>query len=146
MVRCEGCERAVHVCPQPRRGHCCRLGGKAVVLAFWSATDQRAKSLIDNLQQLHEQGSDLLLLGISMDDDKRAFERASKSLGAAFPQICDGRGFATELALRYHVETAPTLIVLDRQGRIAGLNLHIDTRDARDELNSALERARRPNK
>lgn len=120
------------------------LRGKPVVLAFWSAADERAQPLVDKLNELRSQQPDLFVLGISMDDDPAAFEKACKTLGASFPQTCDGDGFATELALRYHVETAPTLIVLDRHGRIAGLNLHIDTRDARDQLRAALERAERP--
>ena len=120
------------------------LRGKPVVLAFWSAADEGAQALVNKLEELKKQQPDLFVLGISMDDDPAAFQKACKALGASFPQICDGGGFAAELALRYHVETAPTLIVLDRLGRIAGLNLHIDTRDVRDQLEAALERAQRP--
>ena len=61
-----------------------------------------------------------------------------------FDQVCDGHGEDAELALRFHVETTPTVILLDRSGNIAGLNLHFETRDARDEFAQAMARARRP--
>jgi peroxiredoxin len=121
------------------------LQGKAVLLAFWSLADHGAGATIAAIEQLRSQhGQDLFVLGIALESDCAAFAKALAPLGATFPQVCDGGGADAELALRYHVETTPTLIVLDRQGKIAGLNLHVDTVDAQQELAEALARALAP--
>jgi len=120
------------------------LRGKAVLLCFWAA-DAGGKQLVEQLaaqQQRH--GDDLFVLGVSVDPDPNAFRRACTALGASFLQVCDGRGWQAELALRYGVEAVPTIIVIDRAGAIAGLNLRVDTKDARDDLDAAILRALRP--
>lgn len=124
-----------------------QYAGKALVLAFWTVQDPRARQLVEALQALDRQhGDDLAVLGVSVDPDPLAFRAAAGELGADFPQVCDGRGWQADLALRYHVEAAPTLIVIDRAGKIAGLNLHVDTRDAREGLRAAIELALQPAK
>lgn len=116
--------------------------GKAVLLVFWAARDPRAPALVQHLQMLQkEHPEDLQLLGIAIDEDCAAFAKAAAKAGASFPQVCDGRGYESDLALRYHVETVPTLIAIDRAGKIAGLNLHAATDDAREQLREALTRA-----
>jgi peroxiredoxin len=118
------------------------LRGKAVLLVFWSPRQRDAQQLAQAVAALQQQhGDDLAVLGVGIDTDTAAFTAACKKLGAAFPQVCDGRGWDAELALRYHVETVPTLIAIDRGGAIAGLNLHVDTRSARDDLDAALRLA-----
>ncbi len=120
------------------------LKGRAVLLVFWSAGDAHGKAMVDHLQSLAKaHAADLLLLGVSIDPDPAEFRRACTALGATFLQVCDGRGWQAELALRYGVEAVPTLIAIDRNGAIAGLNLHVDTKDARDDLDTALQRALR---
>jgi len=121
------------------------LRGKAVLLCFWSAADAGSRQLVEQvtaLQQRH--GDSLFVLGVSVDPDRNAFHRACAALGATFPQVCDGHGWQAELALRYGVEAVPTIVVIDRAGAIAGLNLRVDTKDARDDLDAAIVRALRP--
>lgn len=118
------------------------LRGRAVLLVFWHSGEDHAKGLVAAVQALRKQhGEDLFVLGIALDEDAQAFRKAAVQLGATFLQVCDGKGPSTDLALRYGVEITPTIIVLDRKGKIAGLNLHVDTQDARDELAAALQRA-----
>jgi peroxiredoxin len=117
------------------------LQGKTVVLAFWAPTEQDNRQLCAMLNELAAD-ADTIVLGISMDEDLATFRTRARELGARFPQIHQGGGWKTDLAVRYHVETAPTLIILDGEGRIRGLNLHIETRDAREQLEAALRRAR----
>ena len=58
------------------------------------------------------------VVGISMDDDVSALEGRVARQKLTFPQICDGKGPKTELALRYNADVG-THYVLDRKGRIA---------------------------
>ena len=114
----------------------------AVLLVFWHSGEDHAKGLVAAVQTLRKQhGDDLFVLGIALDEDPQAFRKAATQLGATFLQVCDGKGAATDLAVRYGVEITPTMLAIDRKGRIAGLNLHVDTQDARDEVAAALQRA-----
>jgi peroxiredoxin len=116
--------------------------GKAVLLVFWSAADPQGKVLVDTVAALKkEAGEQLSVLGISADTDLAAFDKACKELGADWPQVCDGRGFHADLLLRWHVETVPTLVVLGRDGKVAGLNLHVGNEEARRELGETVRRA-----
>lgn len=118
------------------------LRGRAVLLVFWHSGEDHAKGLVAAVQTLRKQhGDDLFVLGIALDEDPQAFRKAATQLGATFLQVCDGKGAATDLAVRYGVEITPTMLAIDRKGRIAGLNLHVDTQDARDEVAAALQRA-----
>lgn len=118
------------------------LRGRAVLLVFWHSGEDHAKGVVAAVQALRKQhGDDLFVLGIALDEDAKAYRKAAMQHGATFLQVCDGKGPSTDLALRYGVEIAPTMIVLDRKGKIAGLNLHVDTQDARDDLGAALQRA-----
>ncbi|MGE3174842.1 MAG: TlpA family protein disulfide reductase [Planctomycetota bacterium] len=122
------------------------LRGKAVLLLFWSALDPSSAELAATVAALQQaKGDDLHVLAVSVDPDPAAAGRAAKAMGAAFPMVCDGRGWRADLALRYHVESVPTLIAIDRQGRIAGLNLHADTKMAREDLTAAVTRALQSN-
>jgi peroxiredoxin len=118
------------------------MHGKAVLLAFWSVLDPHSAVLAAALADLRQQhGDDLRIVGVSVDADAAEVVRLSRKLGVGFPLVCDGRGWQADLALRYHVESVPTLVVIDRKGAIAGLNLHVDTRAAREDLQAALQRA-----
>jgi hypothetical protein len=118
------------------------LHGRAVLLVFWASGDERSKGLIDALAPVRKRdGDDLFALGIGLDADPKAFARNCTQLGATFLQVCDGKGWMTDLALRYGVEVVPTMIAIDRKGKLAGLNLHVDNKEARDELDAALQRA-----
>ncbi len=57
-------------------------------------------------------------LGVSVDEQKKAFERLAKQLNMPWPQLFDGRGFDGEVAKLYRVPGTPTIYVIDRAGRI----------------------------
>lgn len=119
-----------------------QLRGKVVLLVFWSSQDPAAARMVAHLLQLrqaHEQ--DLAIVGISRDEDGKALMARCQQLGADWPEICDGRGFQSDLFLRYQVETVPTILVLDKEGKIAAMNLHTGTKDAVQELEDVVQKA-----
>lgn len=120
-----------------------RLQSKVVVLVFWASDDPGAARLVASLLQLQQANKDeLAIVGLARDTDLGALANRCRQLGADWPQICDGRGFQADLFLRYQVETVPTILVLDKQGRIAGMNLHTGTKDAVQELTEVVQKAR----
>lgn len=112
--------------------------GKVVVLAFWSAADPDVGNLVTALQGLRRAFPDkLVLLGVCCDPDPARIDAAIKGLGIDFPVVGDGKGFQTDAALRWFV-SAPTVHVIDKQGKVAVLNQHAGTRTARADLEAAV--------
>ncbi len=115
---------------------------QAVALVFWHTGDPSAAELCAAITaQQKIAGERLAVLGIAFDEDCGKVAANCRALGVSWPQACDGGGWQGELALRYHVETAPTVIVLDRQHKIVALNLHAGTESARADLAAAFARA-----
>ncbi len=63
-------------------------------------------------------GQGFTIIGISLDEFVKDAERAAAKHGMDWPQICDGKGFESELAMLYNVPGTPTYYVLDRKGKI----------------------------
>ena len=72
------------------------------------------------LKQLHEkyrtQGA--VFLSVSVDEDKKAFERMAKRLAMPWPQLFDGKAYDGEIAKLYRVQGTPQIYLVDRAGRI----------------------------
>ena len=117
------------------------LRGKAVVLAFWSQSDQDTPALLGMLQQVRQQhGAKVAVVGICLDRDPAAIAAAVKALHIDFPEVGDGKGDQNDVALRWFVH-GPTLHVLDKNGKVAGLGLQAGTADGRKELAEVVGRA-----
>ena len=119
------------------------MAGKPVALCFLAVLDPSTPDLLRRIEAARKETPDLQVVGISIDTDPALVAARGKELGLRFPLVCDGRGWMADLALRYHVETAPTVVVLDRKGRISALNLHGGGRDGETELREAVLRAAR---
>lgn len=92
--------------------------GNTVVLMFWAAWNPASRALLPEIEELQQRlrGSGVRFFGISIwdEDDGAAARRAAAEAGATFGLL---RG--TESVLRaYRVSVAPTIYVLDRDGRI----------------------------
>ncbi|MEO6594055.1 MAG: redoxin domain-containing protein [Planctomycetota bacterium] len=121
--------------------HSTELLGKALVLAFWSATDMDTPMLVTTLRQLQKQfGPTLLVVGVCLDRDDAAIGAAVKQLDIDFPVVGNGKGIETDVALRWFVE-GPVIQVVDKNGKVAGLGLHAGTADGRTELGEVVARA-----
>ncbi|MEY4672354.1 MAG: AhpC/TSA family [Planctomycetota bacterium] len=119
------------------------LAGKPAVLCFLAVLDPNTPELLSLVETVRKEHQDLQVVFVSVDSDAALVAARVKELGIRHPVVCDGRGWMADLALRHHVETAPTLLVLDRGGRIAALNLHGGGRDGQSELREAVGRAGR---
>lgn len=60
-----------------------------------------------------------MLLGVSLDTDLKVLRKMVGGRGITWPQICDGRGFESELAKLFNVHGTPKFFLLDRNGAIA---------------------------
>lgn len=118
------------------------LRGKAVAVVFCDTADPSASPTLQAVLAAKARDRDgLAVLVVATDADCQTAGRAASSFGDKAWVACEGRGLESELALRLGVEAQPTVILLDRKGSIAGLNLHGETKSAQQEMVEAMARA-----
>lgn len=119
-----------------------KLEGRAMALVFARFEDEVTGPLVEAVRALKQtHGAALAVVLVAADERPLAVARAASAIGADTVSTCSGKGLRDDLYLRFLVETVPTVVVVDAAGAIAGLNLHVETRDARTEFDEAFARA-----
>jgi len=97
------------------------LRGKVVLLDFWATWCMPCVEALPKMKALYAKyhGKGLEIIGVSLDDSKDKLVEFVKARKVAWPQCFDGKGGASPLAAKFEVSVVPTLILLDRTGRIA---------------------------
>ena len=117
---------------------------KVLILDFTAAWSDRAPPAADFLLELHAEFANkgLALLTISVDDDTAQHAAFVRERKIPWPQVCDGKGWLTHAVLRYNIEMVPQVMVLDRKGNIAAMNLltsdPVDQRRVREAVEKAI--------
>ena len=94
------------------------LQGKVVVLNFWASWCPPCIEETPALNQLQQRiaGRGGIVLGVSIDEDPRAYDKFLKDQGIVFPTW---RAPSTKIMHDYGTTLIPDTYVIDRQGRIA---------------------------
>lgn len=71
-------------------------------------------------------GKGLEVVGVSLDQDRQAWQQAVGDLGMAWPQLSDLRGWECAAAQLYKVHSIPSSLLVDQQGRIVARDLRGD--------------------
>lgn len=98
---------------------------KYVLLYFWSTWSESSKkenSLIRGLYKRFK-GNNLSALGVSLDVDKIEWKNALKKDSLVGEQVCDFNGWNNSTAIQYGVESLPTSVLIDPQGKIVAFGL-----------------------
>lgn len=94
------------------------LRGKVVVLNFWATWCPPCVEEMPSLNRLHEKLAPLggMVLGVSVDEDRNAYEKFLRDLKITFPNHREPtRGLSSE----YGTFMFPETYILDPQGRLA---------------------------
>ncbi len=93
------------------------LRGKVVVLNFWATWCGPCRLELPHLEKLHQEFKDkgLVVLGVNDEESETAREFV-KSNNYSFPTLSDTK---REVAKLYKISAIPTLIVVDREGKIS---------------------------
>lgn len=88
--------------------------GKVVLVDFWATWCQPCKQSFPAYQKLSERlGADLVVLGVSQDDDSKGIPAFRSETGAKFPLLWDD---GKSVAKSYDPPSMPTAFIVDQSG------------------------------
>lgn len=111
---------------------------KYILVHFWASWDQTSVDSLATMRSIYKKekkNKHLALLGISLDQDKKAWHSAIKRDTLDWEQLCDFKAWETELIKQLHINTLPTTLLLTPTGRIEYIN------PTRTEIDQRLKRA-----
>jgi len=108
------------------------LRGKAVLLDFWGTWCGYCREELPNIEMLHRAMRDkgLLVFGVDAEAPELAREYLAK-YGYTLPSLVDEHGVAAAL---YHVNSWPTTVLIDGQGKVAYYGEGLEPEKLRDAL------------
>jgi peroxiredoxin len=121
--------------------------GKVVLLDFWATWCRPCMAALPEVrevyQKLHERGFDVI--GLSLDTDEEQLKEFLKNQDMPWPQVWDNQGqpgtrnpFGGPNSRRYNLKGIPASFLLDRDGRIARVN--VQASGLEDAVTQALAR------
>lgn len=102
--------------------------GKIVLIDFWASWCGPCCKAIPDLINLYNQyqGKGLEIVGVSLDQDVKAWKGAINRLNIPWPQMSDLKGWKSEGSKMYAVSTIPYTVLLDDEGKIVANNLTLE--------------------
>lgn len=106
--------------------------GKVVLVDCWATWCVPCLIELPHLKQLYDKhhAEGLEVVGVSFDEQRERPTQFLKQVPLPWPQIFfDGeneRGFANPIAARYDIHTIPTLMIIDRDGRLAAFDVRAE--------------------
>lgn len=111
------------------------MRGKVVLIDFWATWCAPCIAEFPKLKALYDRhhGKGFEVICISLDQDKARLERFLAARDLPWPQCYDGKGWQTDLAARYAINSVPTVWLIDKAGRLVLMT-------ARENLEEEVER------
>ena len=103
--------------------------GKTVLVVFWASWATPVKDTLPGLIKAQQKYQDrgLEIVGVNLDNERGDLDAFLKANPLAWPQIFEGGGMETRLAIEYGITSVPTMFLIDAQGKVISRNLRTAT-------------------
>jgi thiol-disulfide isomerase/thioredoxin len=114
--------------------------GRVVLVHYWSTWCEPCKRDLQTLKALQAKffKSGFSLIGVSLDSDARLLDQFIRAQQLAWPQLHEPGGLDSRLANELGILTLPTMILIDKSGRVVRRNVHAG------EVETELEKLLKP--
>jgi peroxiredoxin len=101
------------------------LKGKVVLIDFWASWCGPCRRSMPGLKAVYKKYKDkgLEIYGISLDDNKAAWDKAVKEDGTPWLHVIDREG---GIARQWGIQYIPTSFLLDKEGKLIAVNSEKD--------------------
>lgn len=101
-----------------------KLRGKVIALVFWSAESPHSvlwlQSFRNQLRKIPT--SDVIVIGISLDENREDLEKMMQTMDIQWPTAFDGQGWNGKFVRSMGINAIPTLWLVDKRGVLRSLN------------------------
>ena len=99
--------------------------GKPVLVVFWASWATPVKQDLPELVKLYDKHrkDGLQIIGVNLDNDRAELEAFLKEHQISWPQIFEGGGMDSRLAVDYGIILLPSMFLVDSQGKVVHRNL-----------------------
>jgi thiol-disulfide isomerase/thioredoxin len=99
--------------------------GKTLLVVFWASWATPVRDNLPELVKVQEKYRDrgLEIIGVNLDNERADLEAFLKTHQLTWPQIFEGGGMESRLAVEYGIISLPSMILVDAQGKVVNRNL-----------------------
>lgn len=103
-------------------------GKKVILVDFWASWCGPCIGSLPGLVEIYKEykNKGFEIVGVSLDTDKDAWAKATKTHGVVWPQMSNLKGWDDQNAVTYGVNSIPHTILIDKDGKILKKNLGED--------------------
>ena len=108
---------------------------KYTLLDFWASWCGPCRKAMPEIKKIYEKYSNkgLGVVSLSLDTDGEAWKKAVAELGMTWTQLCNPDGGSNQVGQAYGIEFIPTVLIIDKSGKIVSRGLSSEALAAKIE-------------